>query len=285
MLVVETVPELRQAVSQLRSTRRSIGFVPTMGALHAGHASLIDHSVADHHATVVSIFVNPLQFAPHEDLTKYPRPRTADLKICDDHGAEVVYYPAVHDVYPTGFRTTVHVAELGTRWEGAARPTHFDGVTTVVAKLFGMVGADIAYFGQKDFQQQTLIRQMVRDLNMPTQVKVCPIVRDPDGMALSSRNIYLSNAERASGLALSKSLLAAQQHWNQGDRDPALLMSAMQAILAAEPGLELSYASIADVETLEPLTSPQPVVVAMVAGRVGTTRLIDNAVLGPWQPL
>jgi pantoate--beta-alanine ligase len=284
MQVVETVPELRRIVSQLRTTGKTIGFVPTMGALHAGHASLIDHSVADHHATVVSIFVNPLQFGPQEDLTNYPRPRDADLTICTDHGAEVVYYPAVEDVYPAGFRTSVHVAQLGSRWEGAARPTHFDGVTTVVAKLFGMVQANVAYFGQKDFQQQTLIRQMVRDLNMPTQIKVCPIVRDTDGLALSSRNIYLAPAERASGLALSKSLQAAQQLWNQGDRDPARLMSAILTTLNAEPGLELSYATIADVETLEPLTIPQPVVVAMVAGRVGTTRLIDNVVMGPWQP-
>jgi pantoate--beta-alanine ligase len=277
MQVVERIAQVRQAVSPARRAGATIGFVPTMGALHAGHRSLIDVARAECRYVVVSIFVNPTQFAPHEDLTKYPRPKEHDLAVCRGAGADLVFYPATDEMYPPGGQTTVDVAGLTTLWEGAARPTHFRGVTTVVAKLLNIAQADIAYFGQKDYQQQAIIRRMVRDLDIPTEIRTCPTVRDPDGLALSSRNAYLSVAQRHAGLCLSRALKLGDS-LSQLQKSPKEIAAAMQMEIRQTPGANLDYAAVVDPDTLQELDDWQPRMVALVAAKVGTTRLIDNAI-------
>lgn len=283
MLVAERIPEVRDVIRRARAAGRTIGFVPTMGALHAGHLSLMHASRRECDFTAVSIFVNPTQFGPQEDLQRYPRPRDADLALCETASVDVVFFPAVEEMYPPGATTFVEVAGLSDVWEGAIRPGHFRGVSTVVAKLFQIVPADRAYFGQKDYQQQLILRRMVRDLNLPIEIVTCPIVRDADGMALSSRNAYLSPNERRAGLAISQALSEAGQAYNSGERQPRRLQRMLSDRLTGTRGLAVEYAVVVDPETLAELDEPQSSMVALIAARAGKTRLIDNAIFGESQ--
>jgi len=277
--VADSVDEVRAAVHTARQSGLKIGFVPTMGALHVGHVSLIEQARAECGFVIVSIFVNPTQFGPNEDFNRYPRPREMDLRICGDAGADLVFYPTLETMYPAGHRTFVEVGGLSDILEGAIRPGHFRGVATVVTKLFNIVQADRAYFGQKDYQQQTLIRVMTRELDLPTEVITCETIRDPDGLALSSRNAYLSPVERRSGLSLSRALRLAARRVADGERDVAQIQSTMRHEMEQTPGVKLDYAVIVHHESLTPLSGAEPTMVALVAARVGTTRLIDNMIL------
>ena len=228
---------------------------------------------------IATLFVNPTQFAPTEDLAKYPRPFETDREQCRAAGVDLLFHPSVESMYPHGFATVVEVEGLTTKWEGASRPTHFRGVTTVVAKLLNLTQPDKAYFGQKDFQQQAVIRHMCRDLDMPTEIVTCPTVRDPDGLALSSRNVYLSPAERASGLSLHRALCLARDKVRAGESNLAAIRLAMRTEMEQTPRVAVDYATIADPDSLVELNGPQPRMVALVAARVGPTRLIDNLLI------
>jgi len=277
--VVQSVAEVRAAITSIRQRGHRIGFVPTMGALHVGHVSLIERARTECDYVAVSIFVNPTQFGPNEDFNRYPRPREADLQICRNAGADLVFYPTVETMYPVGHRTFVEVSGLSEILEGAIRPGHFRGVATVVTKLFAIVLPDKAYFGQKDYQQQTLIRVMTRELNLPTEVVTCETIRDPDGLALSSRNAYLSPSERQAGLCLSRALRAAERLVNQGERNVSRLEATMRHEIEMTSGAKLDYAVVVHRESLCELPEPQPEMAALVAAQVGTTRLIDNMIL------
>ncbi|HEY3261121.1 MAG TPA: pantoate--beta-alanine ligase [Pseudonocardiaceae bacterium] len=266
--------ELRAVTRALRATGRRVTLVPTMGALHRGHQELIDHARrVPNTVTVVSIFVNPLQFGPNEDLDRYPRTLDADLEVCRAAGVELVFAPSTSDMYPDGPPAlTVHAGRLGTELEGAVRPGHFDGVLTVVAKLFHIVGPDLAFFGEKDYQQLVLIRRMVRELDFGLDVVAVPTVREPDGLALSSRNSYLTPAQRRSALALSAALAAGGHAARGGGADAAL--PAARAVLDAQPGVAVDYLELRGRDL-----GPVPRVGEgrlLVAARVGSTRLIDN---------
>ena len=277
--VAETLAEIRHRILAARQSGKSIGFVPTMGALHAGHVSLIERARTESDLVVVSIFVNPTQFGPQEDFQRYPRPREQDLKICGQAGADLVFYPTVDVIYPAGFRTFVEVQGLSEILEGAIRPGHFRGVATVVTKLFLIAGADRAYFGQKDYQQQLLIRIMSRELNLPTEVITCPTRRDPDGLAMSSRNAYLTPEQRQQGLCLSRAMFEVQRQLDAGQQDLGLLVQSLRKQIQETAGVKLDYAVIVDSESLAELNAIQPNMVALVAAQVGTTRLIDNLML------
>ena len=277
--VAETLVEIRHRILAARQSGKSIGFVPTMGALHAGHVSLIERARTESDLVVVSIFVNPTQFGPQEDFQRYPRPRAQDLKICGQAGADLIFYPTVDVIYPAGFRTFVEVQGLSEILEGAIRPGHFRGVATVVTKLFLIAGADRAYFGQKDYQQQLLIRIMSRELNLPTEVITCPTRRDPDGLALSSRNAYLTPEQRQQGLCLSRAMFEVQRQLDAGQQDLGLLVQSLRKQIEDTAGVKLDYAVIVDSESLAELNAIQPNMVALVAAQVGTTRLIDNLIL------
>ena len=250
-----------------------------MGALHGGHASLIERAVREHDLAAVSIFVNPTQFGPHEDFAAYPRDESADLAMCERLGAAMVFAPAVDEMYPPGDATRVQPGPIAELLEGAARPGHFVGVATVVTKLFSIVRPDAAYFGQKDFQQLRVVQTMSRDLRLGVRVVGCPIVREPDGLALSSRNRYLSRDERQSALALSRGLMAARHQWDGGGHEPDRLRNAVLRHTDG-PGVSLEYVSVADPLTLEELARPAERAVISLAARVGKTRLIDNVLLG-----
>ena len=278
---VDEIHELRSLVQAQRQQNASIGFVPTMGALHAGHASLIEQAQRDCDYVVVSIFVNPIQFGPNEDFEKYPRLREKDLATCQSAGANLVWMPTTEIMYTPGFSTVVEVKTLSQTLEGATRTTHFQGVTTVVTKLLLSCLPDVAYFGAKDYQQQAIIRRMCLDLNIPVEIKTCPIVRDADGLALSSRNVYLSAAERDSALSLSRALEQAKQKTKQGETDLNLIVADMQQLLSSTPLVKLDYATIVDANTLEEISAPQSEMVALIAAYVGDTRLIDNCLLAP----
>ena len=277
--VAESVNDVRAAVHRARQAGSRVGFVPTMGALHVGHVSLIERARRECGFVAVSIFVNPTQFGPLEDFNRYPRPRDTDLRICRDAGADLVFYPSVETMYPAGHRTFVEVDGLSSILEGAIRPGHFRGVATVVTKLFNIVPADRAYFGQKDYQQQTLLRVMARELDLQIEIVTCDTVRDPDGLALSSRNAYLSPQERQSGLSLSRALRTAERLAAQGERSVQRMEAAMRQELEGTPGVKIDYAVVVHHESLTPLSTAEPVMVALVAARVGETRLIDNLVL------
>ena len=277
--VAETLAEIRHRILAARQSGKSIGFVPTMGALHAGHVSLIERARTESDLVVVSIFVNPTQFGPQEDFQRYPRPREQDLRICGQAGADLVFYPTVDVIYPAGFRTFVEVQGLSEILEGAIRPGHFRGVATVVTKLFLIAGADRAYFGQKDYQQQLLIRIMSRELNLPTEVITCPTRRDPDGLAMSSRNAYLTPEQRQQGLCLSRAMFEVQRQLDAGQQDLGLLVQSLRKQIEDTAGVKLNYAVIVDSESLAELNASQPNLVALVAAQVGTTRLIDNLIL------
>ncbi|MEE8601619.1 pantoate--beta-alanine ligase [Euzebya tangerina] len=276
--VITGVEEIRRIVTDHRSAGRRVGLVPTMGALHDGHLSLVDAARRDNDVVVTSIFVNPLQFAPGEDLEAYPRNLESDVDQLAERDVELVFHPDVEAFTSPSAMTTVHVDGLSRGLEAVTRPTHFDGVTTIVTKLLNTVAPDAVYFGAKDFQQQAIIRQMVGDLNIPVEVVTCPIVREPDGLAMSSRNVYLSAEERVDALALSAALIHAHQVWDAGEHDADELRSELVDILTDAPGVRLDYAEVIDPVTLEPLKGIQtgPVQVVLAAF-VGPTRLIDNA--------
>jgi pantoate--beta-alanine ligase len=271
---VEEVHAFRAATD-----RRSLGLVPTMGALHAGHASLIERAVRENEVSAVSIFVNPTQFGPHEDLAAYPRDEAADLALCERLGIAVAFVPSVEEMYPAGGATRIEPGPIAARLEGAARPGHFAGVATVVTKLFAIMRPDVAYFGQKDFQQLRVIQTIVRDLRLAVGIVGCPIVREPDGLALSSRNRYLSADERRRAATLSRALFRAQELWDGGVREPERLRNAVLRHTDG-PGITLEYVSVADPLTLDEVDRPAERAVISLAARVGTTRLIDNVLLG-----
>jgi len=274
--VLRTRAELREALAGLP---RPIGLVPTMGWLHDGHRSLFRLARAANATTVATIFVNPRQFGDPADLERYPRSEARDVAICTDEGVDVVWAPPVEEVYHPGFDTVVSVGAISRPLEGAARPGHFDGVATVVAILFGLIGAEHAYFGQKDAQQVMVIRRMALDLALPTQVIACPTVRELDGLALSSRNVHLSPAERSVAPVLHRALLAAHHDWATGERSGEALRARMHAILAAEPLAVVDYVSVADGMTLRELDRIEGPALLSLAVSLGSTRLIDNELL------
>jgi pantoate--beta-alanine ligase len=271
----------RQALrAALDAAARPIGLVPTMGWLHDGHRALMARARADNTTAVVSIFVNPRQFGDPADLAQYPRNEARDLEICEAEGVDLVFAPSVEEVYPPGFDTVVTVGSIARPLEGAARPGHFDGVATVVAILFGLVRADRAYFGQKDAQQVAVIRRMAIDLAIPTEVIACPTIREPDGLAMSSRNVHLAPAERAAAPVLRQALLAAREAWLGGERSGDVLRERMRAQLAEEPLANVEYVSCADAATLTELDRVDGPALLSLAVRFGSTRLIDNEPLG-----
>ena len=277
MKIFRSVAEARAFRAESGSAR--VGLVPTMGALHAGHASLIERAARENDLAVVSIFVNPLQFGPHDDFAAYPRDESADLSMCERLGAAIVFAPTVDEMYPAGDATRVEPGPIAARLEGAARPGHFAGVATVVTKLFAIVRPDVAYFGQKDFQQLRVVQTMSRDLRLGVRVAGSPIVRDADGLAMSSRNRYLSADDRRAALALSRALLGASEDWSRGERDPAKLRDRVRRDTAV-PGIALEYVSVADPLTLDELERPSERAVISLAARVGKARLIDNMLIG-----
>jgi pantoate--beta-alanine ligase len=278
--IVRHLSQIRELSRAARQRGEKIGLVPTMGALHTGHLSLAAAARRECQTVMVSIFVNPTQFAPHEDFNKYPRDLQADCELLVEQGPTIVFAPEVADLYPEHSQTWVEVAGLTQPLEGTFRPTHFRGVTTVVAKLFTACEPDYAYFGQKDFQQLRVLEQMTSDLLLPITIRRCPIVRDYDGIALSSRNRYLSPEERERGLSLSRALAIVQAMFERGERSVAEFESAMCQILA-QATVQIDYATVVDQQTLSPLTNIDRPAVALIAGRVGTTRLIDNLLLIP----
>jgi pantoate--beta-alanine ligase len=251
LTVVETIAGIRQLVTSARARGARIGLVPTMGALHAGHVSLIEAARRECDWVVVTIFVNPAQFGPHEDFQKYPRDLETDSRLCAQAGAAAIFHPATSLVYPPGFTSFVEVAGLSDVLEGKFRPGHFRGVTTVVLKLFAMVPADCAYFGQKDYQQQTIIRRMCVDFDLPIEIRVCPTIREPDGLALSSRNVYLSPQERSSARALSRSLELGRQLLGAGETDLDVVRGKMLELLNGTPFVQTDYITLIHPETLE----------------------------------
>jgi len=279
MEVLHTVAELRQWSRHERSGGSMIGLVPTMGALHAGHASLIRAAAATCGRVAVSIFVNPSQFGPSEDYARYPRTFEADCTLAQAEGADAVFAPTVEELYPAGGTTFVEVEGLGNRLDGASRPGHFRGVATVVAKLLIASEADRAYFGQKDAAQVAVVRRMVADLRLPAEIVVCPIVREPDGLALSSRNRYLSPAERAQALVLSRAIRQAESLAGAGERRSSALIAAARRSFAAVPEVRIDYIAAFDWATLDPVAIAAPGTLFAVAAWVGQTRLIDNTIL------
>ncbi len=277
MKVLRTRAALRDALAEVP---RPLGLVPTMGWLHDGHRSLMQRARADNAATIATIFVNPRQFNEAADYQRYPRNEARDLAIAEEEGLDLVFAPPVEEIYLPGFDTTVSVGAVARPLEGAARPGHFDGVATVVAILFDLVGADRAYFGQKDAQQVMVIRQMARDLAIPTEVIACPTVREPDGLALSSRNVHLSPDERAAAPVLRRALLAARTRWEAGERSGDRLREAMRETLAEEPLAHPDYVSVADGLTLAEFDRVDGPALLSLAVRFGETRLIDNEALG-----
>lgn len=274
--VVTTIAEVRKAVVGARTGGLRVGFVPTMGALHEGHAALVRAAKAASGFVVVSIFVNPTQFGPKEDFTKYPRTLEADQKLCAETGADLIFAPGVEEMYPANSLTFVEVGTLGDHLCGASRPGHFRGVCTVVLKLFNIVQPDLAHFGAKDCQQARILSQMVRDLNVPVEMRIEPTVREPDGLAISSRNRYLSDSERAVAPRIYRALQAARARAQAGETDAARLEAALRAELEAIPGARVDYARVVDAETLQPLARLDRPAVAAAAAFLGTTRLIDN---------
>lgn len=276
METIYTVEWMRQVARQARAEGRLIGLVPTMGALHEGHLSLVRAAKQQCHPVVVSIFVNPAQFGPNEDLARYPRQLEKDRALLEELRVDYLLAPPAAEVYPHGFCTYVHVEGLSSVLEGRSRPGHFRGVATVVLKLFGIVQPHFAYFGRKDAQQARLIRRMVADLNLDTEVVVCPIVREPDGLAMSSRNAYLKPEERRAATVLSRALRAAEREIAAGERDAARLQALLRETLASEPLASVDYAEVVDAETLEPVMRLRRGCLVVLAVFLGTTRLIDN---------
>jgi len=276
MEVAKTIESVRSLVRAARSAGKKIGFVPTMGALHIAHISLIEAAIKECDFVVVSIFVNPTQFVPGEDFEKYPRPLEADLKICEKAGVDVVFAPTPEQMYPSENITWVNVGKLTETLCGRSRPGHFRGVTTVCAKLFNIVAPDIAFFGQKDAQQAVVIRRMVADLNMPLKIVVCPTVREPNGLAVSSRNQYLTDQQKQDATYIYKSLQKCREMIEAGTTDTETITAEMRKILGQAPLIQIEYASIVNAETLQSIDRITGKVLAAVAVRIGPARLIDN---------
>ena len=280
MNLCSTILEARAACRDARAGRKRLGLVPTMGALHEGHLSLVRAARAQCDAVAVSIFVNPTQFGPTEDLSKYPRQFDRDRGLLEKEGVEILFAPSVEEIYPEGCVTWVVVEGLSEKLDGRSRPGHFRGVTTVVSKLLHILEPEAAFFGQKDAAQLAVIRRMVRDLNFSVEIVACPIVREPDGLAMSSRNAYLNREERVRALVLQRSLQRAEREFQAGERVAARLISAAKEVLAGEPRVELDYFEIVDPDTLDPIEHISQKTLVAVAAYVGSTRLIDNTVLG-----
>jgi pantoate--beta-alanine ligase len=277
--IFTTIDEMRAASRAASGAGRRLGFVPTMGALHEGHLSLVRAARGSCDVVAASIFVNPTQFGPTEDLAKYPRSFERDREMLEREGVELLFAPSVEEMYPAGAVTWVTVEELSNKLDGRSRPGHFRGVTTVVAKLFHIVEPDAAFFGQKDAAQVAIIRRMVRDLNLPVEIVVCPIVREADGLAMSSRNAYLDPHQRKQALVLHRSLMRVQQLSDAGERDAATLAAAGREEFARESSVRLDYFEVVSPETLEAVTDISNGALVAVAAYVGNTRLIDNVVL------
>jgi len=271
-----TIPDLRAWVRSQRAAGRRIGLVPTMGYLHEGHLTLVDEARRRADAVVLTIFVNPLQFGPGEDLGRYPRDLPRDRALAHARGVDAIFVPSADVMYPPGSEIRVVPGRTADRWEGAARPGHFAGVLTVVAKLFHLIEPDLACFGQKDIQQLTLVKRMVRDLNWPLEIVEVPTIRESDGLALSSRNAYLSPEDRARAVVLSRSLEAAHRAFCEGEQRAAVLEQRMRAELSKEPQVAVEYIAIAEPEALEPVSTVDGRTVVAIAARVGRARLIDN---------
>lgn len=278
---IQTVPDMQATCRELRRSGKSIGFVPTMGALHAGHLSLVRSARSRNDLVVVSIFVNPLQFGPTEDFSNYPRALESDSKMLTSENVDLLFAPSIHEMYPKGAATIVRVEGLSEKLDGRSRPGHFQGVTTVVNKLFEIVRPDRAYFGQKDAAQVAVLKKMVHDLNIDTELIVCPIVREPDGLAMSSRNAYLTPEQRRQALVLHRSLMRVQLMVDRGEFSALKLADAAKEVILEEPGARLDYFEIVDADSLDPLVDVSGGALVAVAAWVGTTRLIDNIMLHP----
>ena len=280
VLLLSSIPDLRAWRAAQRAAGRRVALVPTMGALHEGHLALVDAARQRADTALMSVFVNPLQFGAGEDLARYPRDLARDRALAEARGVDALFAPEAAAMYPPGSEVRVVPGASAERWEGAARPGHFTGVLTVVAKLFHLAEPDVACFGRKDVQQAMLIRRMVRDLDWPIELVLVPTVREPDGLALSSRNAYLSTAERKEALGLSAALRAAHEAWRGGERDAARIEARMRRVLEMSPGLRLEYISVAEPEALSPVEAVDGGTVVAIVARVGSTRLIDNIILG-----
>jgi pantoate--beta-alanine ligase len=279
MLELTDIPSLRSWRADQRAAGRRVGLVPTMGYLHEGHLALVDEARRRADVVVLSVFVNPLQFAPDEDLARYPRDLPRDRNLAAARGVDLLFAPETDAMYPAGSEIRVVAGETAERWEGSARAGHFAGVLTVVAKLFHLVEPDVACFGQKDIQQVTLIRHLIRDLDWPIELAAVPTVREADGLAMSSRNVYLSPAEREKALSLSRGLRAAAEAWQGGERSGSVLTRIVQASLRGAAGVRAEYIAVVEPEHLRPVTVAPAGTILVVAARVGSTRLIDNVIL------
>jgi pantoate--beta-alanine ligase len=279
MRICNTIEEMRAACRAARHSGRRLGFVPTMGSLHQGHVSLVRAARTSYDVVAASIFVNPLQFGPNEDLAKYPRNFERDRELLEKEGVELLFAPSVEEMYPAGAVTWVTVEELSARLDGGSRPGHFRGVATVVAKLFHIIEPDAAFFGQKDAAQVAIVRRMVRDLNFSVEIVACPIVREPDGLAMSSRNAYLDEQQRKQAPVLHRSLLCVKKSWEAGERDAGKLVAVGREEIAPEKLVRLDYLEIVDPESLEPVARAAQGALVAVAAFVGATRLIDNILL------
>ena len=275
MKIVSTIEEVRAQVKELKKEAQSIGFVPTMGYLHEGHMSLID-AAGENDKVVVSIFVNPMQFGPMEDLASYPRDLEHDAKLCEEHGVDLIFHPTPEEMYGDQFYSYVDMDVLTKELCGLSRPVHFRGVCTVVTKLFNIVTPDRAYFGQKDAQQLAVIKRMVKDLNMPLTITGCPIIREADGLAKSSRNTYLSIEEREAALVLSRSIFLGKEMVEKGERDCKKILAAMTAEIEKEPLAKIDYVKIVDLDTMQQVEKIDRGILAAIAVYIGKTRLIDN---------
>jgi len=279
MLILHTVRETQEYVISAKNEGKSVGFVPTMGFFHEGHLSLMRRARSENDIVVVSIFVNPTQFGPGEDFEQYPRDMSRDVRMAEDIGVDVIFNPSVEEMYPAGYSSYVDIKHVTERWEGEFRPGHFKGVATVVLKLFNIVPAHRAYFGCKDYQQLKVVERMVRDLNIPIDIVPMPTVREDDGLAMSSRNTYLTQEERKAALILCRSLNYAKDLLEQGVRDGDELRRQIEQFIRTEPLAQLDYVGVADPETLEPLRVITTNAVVLLAVRIGRTRLIDNMML------
>ena len=277
MKVVETIADLKSLRPRLAEP---VSFVPTMGYLHEGHLALVRQARAENPSVVVSIFVNPTQFGPHEDFARYPRDPQRDLALLEKEGVDIVFMPSVAEMYPPKFNNWVEVEKVAERLEGASRPGHFRGVATVVARLFDIVRPNRAYFGQKDAQQLVVIKKMVADLDMNLEIVAVPTVREPDGLAMSSRNTYLNPEERKAAVVLYQALNLAQKLWGQGEKDAQTIRRQMADLIQKQPLAKIDYISIADAETLDELDTVKPPALVSLAVKIGRTRLIDNVVVG-----
>jgi pantoate--beta-alanine ligase len=281
MEIIHTVAWMKEIAREARGKERVTGLVPTMGALHEGHFSLMREAQTRCSPVIVSIFVNPTQFGPNEDFRKYPRSPDSDRAALEKLGVDYLFAPPPEEIYPPGFRTGVSVEGLSDRYEGRSRPGHFRGVATVVLKLLEIAQPRFAFFGRKDAQQARILRQMAADLDLDTRLVVCPIVREPDGLALSSRNAYLGDGDRRAAAALCRSLEAVRREITMGERDTARLIASLERVIKSEPAVSLDYADIVDADTFEPAVALRNTCYVLLAARVGGTRLIDNALVEP----